>query len=96
MTDHKHLVQIIGAPIACEEGILDTWREVAAWAERQLRARFGEDVQLRYYGLFDADCPAFPQDSQLPVVMVNDEIISSGGKISIPLITKTINNTSAR
>ncbi len=28
-------VHIIGAPIACKEGIKDTWRQVADWAGRQ-------------------------------------------------------------
>ena len=31
------LIQIVGAPIACKEGVKDTWREVAGWAEGQLK-----------------------------------------------------------
>jgi NAD-dependent SIR2 family protein deacetylase len=27
------IVVIVGAPIACADGIKDTWREVAAWTE---------------------------------------------------------------
>ncbi len=42
------LVQIIGAPIACEDGLKDSWREVADWAAGQLKARFGKAVQVRY------------------------------------------------
>ena len=26
-------IQIIGAPIACKDGVKDSWREVARWAE---------------------------------------------------------------
>ena len=52
------LIQIIGAPIACKEGVKDTWREVAGWAEGQLKARFGDAVQVKYYDLFDARLPA--------------------------------------
>lgn len=84
------LIQIIGAPIACAEGVKDTWRDVAHWAAGQLKAKFGEAVEVRYYDLFDADCPSMPANSQLPLVMVNGEVISSGGKISVPLIRRKI------
>lgn len=84
------LVKIVGAPVACKEGIKETWREVADWASGQLRARCGEHVQVRYYNLFDPDCPTLPPDSQLPVVIVDEVLLSSGGKISIPLIRKKI------
>lgn len=81
-------VQIVGAPIACEGGVKDSWRDTAKWAEGQLKARFGEAVEVRYYDLFDADCPAMPQDAQLPLVLVDGEVLSSGGKISIPIIRR--------
>jgi hypothetical protein len=84
------LLQIIGAPIACKEGVKDSWREVAEWAAEQLKARFGESVQVQYYDLFDANCPPIPTDAQLPLVLVNAEVLSSGGKISIPAIRKRI------
>jgi hypothetical protein len=83
-------VQIIGAPIACKEGVKDTWREVAEWAAGQLRARFGDSVQVSYYDLFDVNCPAIPPNAQLPVVLVEGDLLSSGGKISIPAIRKRI------
>ncbi len=83
-------VRIVGAPVACESGINETWREVADWAAGQLRARYGESVQVQYYDLFDPACPALPADAQLPVVFVGDTMISSGGKISIPRIRKII------
>lgn len=85
-----HQVVIIGAPVACKEGIKETWREVTEWAAGQLRSRYGEQVRVQYYDLFDPQCPAIPPEGQLPVVMVNGQVISSGGKISIPLIRKTI------
>lgn len=83
-------VKIIGAPVACKDGIKETWREVAEWAAGQLRSRFGETVNVQYYDLFDPDCPTIPPDCQLPVVFVEEILISSGGKISIPLIRKKI------
>ena len=84
------LVQIIGAPIACKEGVKDSWREVADWAAGQLKMRFGEAVQVEYYDMFDANCPPCPTSAQLPLVLVNAELLSSGGKISVPAIRKRI------
>jgi hypothetical protein len=85
-----HQVKIVAAPVACKDGIQDTWRDVAEWAEGQLKARFGDQVEVQYFDLFDLQCPAIPPDSQLPVVLVDDRCISSGGKISISLIRRTI------
>ena len=83
-------VEIVGAPIACGEGVKDSWREVSAWAAGQLKTYFGDAVQVKYYDLFDADCPPVPTGSQLPVVLVNNETVISGGKISIPMIRRKI------
>jgi hypothetical protein len=83
-------VQIIGAPIACKDGVKDSWREVAKWAADQLKGHFGEAVDPRYYDLFDADCPPVPVNAQLPLVLINGEVSISGGKISIPVIRRKI------
>lgn len=84
------LVQIIGAPIACADGVKDTWRDVAKWAAGQLKAKFGDDVEVKYYDLFDADCPSMPAGAQLPLVLVNGEVTVNGGKIAIPVIRRKI------
>jgi hypothetical protein len=84
------LVQIVGAPVACTEGTKDTWREVSAWAAGQLGTRFGGEVQVKYYDLFDADCPPMPINSQLPLVLVDGEVVSSGGKISVTVLRRKI------
>jgi disulfide oxidoreductase YuzD len=84
------LVQIIGAPIACAHGVKDTWRDVAHWVEGQLKARFGDDVEVNYYDLFDTNCPSMPAGAQLPLVLVNGEMLSNGGKIAIPVIRRKI------
>ena len=84
------IVTIIGAPVACGDGVEDSWREVAAWVGRQLRARFGEAVQVRYYDLFDDDDPTLPPDAKLPLVLVEGEVLTSGGKISVPAIRKQL------
>jgi disulfide oxidoreductase YuzD len=79
-------VRIVGAPVACEGGVKDSWRETANWAEGQLKNRFGEAVQVKYFDLFDTDCPPMPANAQLPLVYVEDEVVINGGKISIPII----------
>jgi len=84
------LVQIVGAPIACKDGLKDSWRGVSVWVAGQLHARFGENVQLEYYDLFDAACPSMVENAKLPLVIVEGEVISTGGKISVPLIRQTI------
>lgn len=82
------IVQIIGAPMACAEGVKDSWREMARWAAAQLQNRFGDSVRVEYYDLFDPTCPPIPTDARLPLVLVESEVISSGGKLPMPAIRK--------
>jgi len=85
------VVQIVGAPIAaCGEGMKDTWREMAEWTAGQLTARFGQAVQVEYLDLFDPACPSLPTDAQLPVVLVNNQLLTLGGKLSVPAIRKRL------
>ncbi len=84
------VVHIIGAPVACAEGIKDTWRDVAKHAAEQLIARFGDRVHVQYFDLFDPECPVLPAGAQLPLVMIDGEVLSSGSKISVPAIRKRI------
>lgn len=84
------VVQIIGAPIACKDGVKDTWREVAQWVAGQLLQHFGDGVHVHYFDLFDPACPTIPPGTQLPLVLVDGEVLSSGGKISVPAIRQKI------
>ncbi len=95
-TSRTAVVQIVGAPVACAEGVKDTWREVAAWAAGVLSNRFGQGVQVEYFDLFDFACPSLPDGAQLPVVIVNDKVISCGGKISVPAIRKYLEESGFR
>jgi len=52
--------------------------------------RFGESVNVRYYDLFDPACLSMPPGVQLPLVLVNSEVLSCGGKISVPVIREKI------
>lgn len=83
-------VYIVGAPVACADGVKETWRQVAQWAARQLKVRYGTAVTVTYFDLFDPTCPPLPADAQLPLVLVNGEMVSSGGKISLPLICRRV------
>ena len=85
-----NVIQIVGAPIACADGVKDTWREIATLTGDQLRRRFGEAVRVEYFDLFDPACPPVPPGSQLPLVLINGEVFSSGGKISVPAIRKRL------
>ena len=84
------VVQIIGTPVACTQGVKESWREVTIWAKYKLNERFGDAVQVEYYDLFDPTCPVFPEFSQIPVVLINGNLFSSGGKISVIAIRKHI------
>jgi len=43
---------------------------------------------VQYFDLFDPDCPALPDGAQLPLLLLNGEVFSSGGKIVTPAIRK--------
>jgi hypothetical protein len=41
-------------------------------------------VEVEYFDLFAEKCPSFPEDAQIPIVLIDGELFSSGGKIAIP------------
>ena len=85
------LVQIVGAPVACAEGTKKFLaRECPIGSAGQLRVRFGDRVKVKYYNLFDVDCPPMPAEAQLPLVLIEGQVVSSGGKISVPLLRKKL------
>ena len=84
-------VHIVGAlTAACGAGVTDTWRELSEWAAQQLAAYVGSAVRVTYFDLLDPGCPPLPPDAQLPLLLVNGEVLSTGGKISVPAIRKRI------
>jgi hypothetical protein len=83
-------VQIVGAPVACADGVKDSWRKVAEWAAAQLAVRFGESIRVQYFDLLDPACPPLPPDAQLPLVLVDGEVLTSGGKVSVPAIIRRL------
>jgi hypothetical protein len=83
-------VQIIGAPIACKKGRQDTWRRIGGLIATQLRGRFGHQVRVAYFDLSDPACPPLPAGARLPLVLVDGQLLSSGGKLSGPAIRKRL------
>ena len=84
------LIQITGSLIACSQGMRDDWRDLSEWLASKMTALYGEQVTVKYYDIFDSDCPSLPPDAKLPAVKINEEILSMGGKISMTLIRKKI------
>ena len=62
---------------------------------RERAARLGAEVCVEYDDLFDPGCPILPEGAQLPLVLVNNRVVSSGGKISIPVIRKSLEESVA-
>ena len=95
---HPVAVRIFGVPTACATGVSDAWREVADWARKQLTARFGERVSVEYHDLFSPEMDRFPQvmalvssgEGQVPLVFVGKDLLSSGGKVSVPAIRRQL------
>ncbi len=84
-------VRIIGAPTAaCDGAVGDRWRATAAWVAAQLARRFGDTIRVDYFDLLEPDCPPLPPGAQLPLVTVGEQVLSSGGKISLPAIRQRL------
>lgn len=99
MADTTVVVRIFGVPMACSKGIVDTWRNLSNQVRGQLTARFGDRVTVEYYDLMSPDMDRFPEvlakvsaGAQVPLVFVGEELLSSGGKLSVPEIAKRISS----
>ena len=84
------IIQIIGTQVACSGGYRDSWWETAGWAAGKLAVLYGEAVRVEYYDLFDPGCPPIPANAELPLVLVEGEVLSQGFRISIPAIRKRL------
>jgi len=92
------VVRIFGTLAACSTGVTDGWRDTAMMIGRQLVGRFGDQVVVEYFDLFGPEMDSFPavltavsrDGLTLPLVYINDELFSSGGKINGPAIRRRI------
>jgi len=81
-------VHIFGLPIAaCDPN--KTWRAAADLIGRRLRAKFGEHVTVEYIELYSPESFKYENVVNLlkegkspPFVIVNGNLIQSGGKLS--------------
>lgn len=84
-------VVIVGAPVACGAEVEDTWRDLSAWVGGQLQHTYGDAVRVVYFDLFEPGCPPLPPDAaELPLVLVDGNVLTSGGKLSVPLIRRAV------
>ncbi len=75
-----------------------SWRDATEWVARSLRAQFGDRVRVEYHDLFFDAPDTFPQAVELvahgraqpPLIFIDDELFSAGGKISGPAIRKRL------
>ncbi len=92
------VVRIFGTLTACSTGVTDGWRNTATMMGRQLKERLGDQVVLEYWDLFGPEMDRFPEvlaavsrdGLALPLVYVNGELFSSGGKLNGPAIRRRI------
>ena len=95
---HPIPVRIFGVPTACPTDVTHAWQDAANWAREQLMTRFGDQVSVEYYDLFSPEMGRFPEvlalvkagDGAVPLVFVGDELLSAGGKVSVPAIRRRL------
>jgi disulfide oxidoreductase YuzD len=98
MTEKPIPVRIFGVPVACGDTVADQWRQIADWTRRQLLRQFGGQVTVEYYDLFSPETDRFPEvlalvrggKGKVPLVYVGDELLSSGGKVSVLAIRRKV------
>ncbi|MEN3203291.1 MAG: hypothetical protein ABDK87_06125 [Atribacterota bacterium] len=92
---NKVLVRIFGIPIkGCKPG--KSWEDAARITREILTSKFGESVDVEYIEFLPSRWKQFPEvvdliragEAQIPIVMVNDVMISSGGKIDVGRIER--------
>lgn len=99
MENTKAKVKIFGVPVAgCKPG--KTWQDAANFAKKLLTLKFGEHVDVEYIEFLPPKWKQFPEiidlinkaKAKIPIVMVNGEIVSYGGKVNVSQIEKYLLN----
>ncbi|MFB0546306.1 MAG: hypothetical protein ACETWB_05300 [Anaerolineae bacterium] len=98
------IVRIFGMPTASDCGPADAWREITDLVRQTLVGRFGGQVVVEYHDLFSPEMAEFPEilelvkreEGHLPLVRVDDRLLSSGGKVSIPQIRRYLEAKGAK
>ncbi len=89
-------VRVFAAPDAsCAHGA--TWSTATRLIGEHLRQRFGDTLLVEHIEVFSPGSFEFPEvlaavrdGAQLPVVLVNDRMVSRGGKLSERIIAQAI------
>lgn len=90
------VIRVFAAPlVTCGSG--QTWASVAAALGERLRRRFGDGVTVEFVELFSPRSFDFPQvlsrveaGAALPLVTIGDDVITEGGKLSEPRISRAL------
>lgn len=89
------VVRIFTAPDATCGGT--TWSDAVALVATRLRRRFGDALEVEQVTLFSPRSFEFPRvlaaisaGAELPVVLVDDRIVSEGGKLSEPKLARAV------
>jgi len=95
----KTKVKIFGVPVAgCKSG--KSWQDAAAFAKNLLTLKFGNQVEVEYIEFLPPKWKEFPKiidlinkgKAKIPIIVVNDEVLSTGGKVNISQIERYLIN----
>lgn len=91
------MVRIFGVPVAgCKPG--KSWQDAANFAKKLLTSKFGDQIKVEYIEFLPSKWKDFPEviesinkgKAKIPIITVNGEAISTGGKINISQIEKRL------
>jgi disulfide oxidoreductase YuzD len=91
-------IRVFGAPTACSGGVSDGWRSAALAVGDRLVQGFGDRVHFEYVDLLEPEMDRFPrvverissERLQLPLVFIDDELFSAGGKLNGPGLRRRV------
>jgi hypothetical protein len=94
---HPLIVRVFAAP-AAENACENTWENATRTMAEKIRHRYGEKVRFAFVPLFSGEFFSHPavmqalQDGSAspPIIMIENEIVQSGGKLSERLIRQEI------
>lgn len=98
MKDGAVVVRVFGVPTAGTCRAREGWREATEWMAHSLKSQFGDQVRVEYVDLFSEkvdQCPAAlalvtSGEAIPPLIFVDDELLTSGGKISGPAVHRRL------
>lgn len=90
-------VLIAGLPSAASCPPERTWRAAAGFVAQRLQARFGDEVTIDYVDLFSPEMAghsdverAIADGLDLPLVLLDGAVHSSGGKLNVSAIERAV------